>query len=165
MSVTGDMRVAHAGMGWNKLQSLYSLLRALGLSATGAWSAQACLSAAIAIGVIAGWRARIPYVLKAAFLASAIPLATPYILVYDLPMLAVAAAFLYREKPFDKIETALLAATAPCVMGLLWLPIPSAFFASVAVGSIAVRRLYSAAPRTRISPSWVTEATSLPSSE
>ena len=156
MSVTGDMRVAHAGMGWNKLQSLYSLLRALGVSATGAWSTQACLSAAIAIGIVASWRARIPYALKAALLASAIPLATPYILVYDLPMLAIAAAFLYRERPFDRIEIALLASTAPCVMGLLWLPIPSAFFASVAVGAIALRRLYSTLPRTRISPSWAT---------
>jgi hypothetical protein len=165
MSVTGDMRVAHAGMGWNKLQSLYSLLRAFGVSATGAWSAQASLTAAIAVGIVASWRARIPYALKAALLASAIPLATPYILVYDLPMLTVAAAFLYREKPFDKMDIALLVATAPCVMGLLWLPIPSAFFASVAVGLIAVRRLYATAPRTRINPSWVTEATSVPSSE
>lgn len=165
MAVTGDMRVAHAGMGWAKLQSLYGVLRALGLPGSTAWSAQGCFSLALAGGVVALWRSRLSFALKAASLAAAVPLVTPYILVYDLPMLAVPAAFLIREKAFDRFELAALASVIVSVMGLLWLPIPSAFFASLAVGAIVIRRLYATLPRTRINPSWVTDATSLPSSE
>ena len=165
MTITNDLRIAHAGMGWNKLESLYGFLRATGFPGTAAWAMQALASVSIAIGVVLGWRAPLPYGLKAALLAAAIPLATPYILVYDLPVLAVSAAFLYRERAFDKVELALLTSTVPSVLGLLWLPIPSAFFASLAVGAIALRRCYAPSSRNRISPSWVTEATSLPSSE
>lgn len=150
MRVTGDMRIAHAGMGWNKLQSLYALARSLGLSGTIAWSAQALLSALIALAVVACWRAPLSYVRKASVLAAAIPLVTPYILVYDLPMLAVAAAFLYRERAFDRSEIALLVSTVPSVMGLLWLPVPSAFFASLAVGAIVLKRCYATLPLRRI---------------
>jgi arabinofuranan 3-O-arabinosyltransferase len=165
MTITNDLRIAHAGMGWNKLESLYGFLRATGFPGTAAWAMQALASVSIAIGVVLGWRAPLPYGLKAALLAAAIPLATPYILAYDLPVLAISAAFLYRERAFDKVELALLTSTVPSVLGLLWLPMPSAFFASLAVGAIALRRCYAPSSRSRISPSWVTEATSLPSSE
>jgi arabinofuranan 3-O-arabinosyltransferase len=147
MSVTGDMRVTHAGMGWNKLQSVYGLLRALHCSGGAAWAAQACVSAAAAVGVVAGWRTRLPYALKAAVLAAAVPLATPYVLVYDLPMLSVAVAFLFRHRNFDRAEIVLLGTTIPCVFALPWLTIPSAFFASVAIGAIVVRRCYAMFPR------------------
>ena len=154
MSVTGDMRVAHAGMGWNKLQSVYGLLRALHCSGAAAWAAQACASAAVAVGVVAGWRACLPYALKAAILAAAVPLATPYVLVYDLPMLSVAVAFLFRHRNFDSVEIVLLGATIPCVFALPWLTIPSAFFASVAIGAIVARRCYAMFPRS-FGPYWV----------
>ncbi|HTW33633.1 MAG TPA: glycosyltransferase family 87 protein [Rhizomicrobium sp.] len=162
MGVTGDMRVAHAGMGWNKLQSVYGLLRALHCPGVAAWAAQACASAAVAVGVVASWRSRIAYALKAAILAAAIPLATPYILVYDLPMLSVAVAFLFRHRNFDGVEIVLLGVTIPCVFALPWLPIPSAFFASLAVGAIVARRCHAMFPR-RIDPTWA--KASLSSSE
>jgi hypothetical protein len=150
MTVTGDLRVAHAGMGWTKLESLYGLLRAIGVPAAPAWVMQGLATASIAIGIVLSWRSSLPYGLKAALLAAAIPLATPYILVYDLPILAVSAAFLYREKAFDRLEVALLASTVPSVIGLLWLPIPCAFFASLAVGAVALRRCFAMSEPNRV---------------
>src|SRR5208282_5896543 len=126
--------------------------------------AQAVASISVAIGVVWSWRAPFPYALKAALLVAAIPLATPYVLVYDLPFLSVAIAFLFRHRGFDRVEITLLATTVPSVFVFLWLPIPSALFASLAVAGIAARRLYSAAPLRRIGPSCATDAASVPSS-
>jgi arabinofuranan 3-O-arabinosyltransferase len=161
----GQNHLANAGLGWNKLQSVYGLARSAGFSGAVAWEMQACEIAVLAVAVIAVWRAPLSYSVKAAFLAAAIPLATPYVFVYDLPILSVAVAFLAREKAFDRTDWVLLATTAPNIYGFLWLPIPTAFFASLAVFILAARRCQVVLPRGLIRPSWLTEATSVPSSE
>ena len=133
--------LAHAGIGWNKLQSVYGLLRSIGAPGAIAWAGQAVFSASASAAVVAYWRGEAPYALKAAVLACAIPLVTPYVFVYDLPMLAVAGAFLFKHRSFDRAELWLLAATAPCIFAFLWVPVPTAFFASIAVAAIATRRV------------------------
>ncbi len=157
LSGTTQSHLAHAGVGWNKLQSVYGLLRSVGVPAGAGWTAQAVFSAAVAAAVVAYWRSEAPFALKAAMLAAAIPLVTPYIFVYDLPVLSIACAFLFRQRSFDRSEMWLLASTVPCIFAFLWLPVPSAFFASLAVAAIVVRRavghaaiapqLFGAAPR------------------
>ncbi|MGB8366540.1 MAG: glycosyltransferase family 87 protein [Rhizomicrobium sp.] len=156
LSATTETHLTHMSIGWNTLQSLYGLVRALGGSLGAAEAAQAFLAALAAITVVLCWRGQAPFSLKAAVLAAAIPLVTPYIFVYDLPMLAVAVAFLFRHRSFDKMELVLLAATAPCVYAVILLPMPSAFFASLAVAGIAARRIYCAGALTRITPSCTT---------
>jgi hypothetical protein len=42
------------------------------------------------------WRSRVPYALKAAALAAGTLLATPYLAIYDMVVLAIPAAFLVR---------------------------------------------------------------------
>ena len=143
LSGTAQSHLVLSGIGWNKLQSAYGLLRSVGASSEIAWAAQALFSASTAAAVVAYWRGNAPFALKAAALACAIPLVTPYVFVYDLPVLAVACAFLFKHHSFDRTEFWLLAATAPCVFAFLWLPIPSALFASVAVAAVVVKRALS----------------------
>jgi hypothetical protein len=142
------------GLGWNKLQSVYGLARAAGITGNAAWSAQICMTAALAVGLMLAWRKALPFALKAALLAAAVPLGTPYVFVYDLPVLGVAVAFLFRHRAFDAVEGALLAAAAPCLFGFLWLPLPSAFFASLAIAAMAVRRSIAILRQDRIDHSW-----------
>jgi hypothetical protein len=141
LGVATQSHLAVTGLGWNKLQSIYGLARSINLSGRAAWTAQALVSLALALGVVFCWRARVPFALKAACLATAALLATPYVFVYDLPVLSVAVAFLAQQRHFSKIEIALLASTVPCVFGFLWLPIPTALFASVAVGAMVAGRI------------------------
>jgi hypothetical protein len=141
LSGTTQSHLAHAGVGWNKLQSLYGLLRSIGAPADFSWLAQVVLSASIGIAVFVYWKRQAPFALKAAVLACAIPLVTPYVFVYDLPVLAVACVFLFRHRSFDRMEIMLLASTAPFIFAFLWIPLPSAFFATLAVTAVAVGRV------------------------
>jgi len=81
-----------------KLQSVYGFARALGVSTQAALALQLCVAAALAGWVIWLWRRPdIAYELKAAGLAAAITLASPYQFVYDLTILTIAQAFLLRH--------------------------------------------------------------------
>jgi arabinofuranan 3-O-arabinosyltransferase len=82
--------------GAHKLQSVFGLLRFLGAAPGIAYAVHAASLALVAGSVIALWRSRAPFDLKAAWLALATVLATPYAFVYDLPVLAVAIAFMVR---------------------------------------------------------------------
>ena len=82
--------------GAHKLQSVFGLLRFLGAAPWAAYAVHAAGLAVLTGSVIALWRSRAPYDLKAAWLALATVLATPYAFVYDLPVLAVAIAFMTR---------------------------------------------------------------------
>ena len=83
---------------WSRLQSLFGLVRAHGGSEPLAWAA-AGDRLALARGrrrCVWLWRSRAPFELKAAALAAGALLATPYVYMYDLVVLAVAVAFLLR---------------------------------------------------------------------
>jgi glycosyl transferase family 87 len=81
---------------WWKLQSLFSLIRYLGGTEQLAWIFQGMLTAAVAAGLIAMWRSRVSYSLKAAALATGTLLTTPYLFMYDMMVLAIPVAFLVR---------------------------------------------------------------------
>lgn len=132
--------LGHGAVGWQKLQSIYGFLGSLGAPGKVAWLAQVAFSIAVATIVALCWRSSVSVELKAAILAAAIPMATPYVFVYDLPVLAIACAFLFKHARFDRVELWLLAATAPCIFAFLWIPFPSAFFASLIVAAVALRR-------------------------
>jgi hypothetical protein len=83
--------------GWEKIQSIFSAVRNLGAPVEIAYAAQAGLLLALAISLVSLWRGRAAYELKAAALATACLLATPYVLDYDLVVLAVAIAFFARH--------------------------------------------------------------------
>ena len=88
-----------------KLQSVYGFARALGVSTQAALPLQLCLAAALVGWVIWLWRrSDIAYELKAAGLAAAITLASPYQFVYDLTILTIAQAFLLRHLATQSIR-------------------------------------------------------------
>jgi arabinofuranan 3-O-arabinosyltransferase len=66
------------------------------------------------------WRSRVAFELKAAALAAGALLATPYLFMYDLVVLAVAAAFLLRlalaREFLSRIEIAALAAAGALIL-------------------------------------------------
>jgi len=145
LSNAADTHLVRSDLGWNKLQSLYGFARELGLPAAAAWAMQALVSATAAFTVFVIWRNRnAPFALKAALLPVAILLATPYVLYYDVPLLAVAGAFLFRQRGFDRFELSVMTAAMPFLLTPLvpgWMVVPGALVASVAVGFIVVRRL------------------------
>ena len=93
---TSRVVLGEGGAGWNRLQSLFGLVRAHGGSETLAWSVQAAMALTLAIALCWLWRSRAPFELKAAALAAGALLATPYLYIYDLVVLAIPVAFLLR---------------------------------------------------------------------
>jgi arabinofuranan 3-O-arabinosyltransferase len=81
---------------WNRLQSLFGLVRAHGGGEQLAWTVQIIGSLAVATGVTWLWRSRAPFDLKAAAIAAGALVVTPYLFMYDIVVLAVAVAFLLR---------------------------------------------------------------------
>jgi hypothetical protein len=82
--------------GWPKIQSLFAALRMWGVGIAAAYGAQASLALAVAITTAWLWHAPLAKELKAAALPCACLLTTPYVLDYDLVVLAVSIAFLAR---------------------------------------------------------------------
>ncbi len=104
---------------WSRLQSLFGLVRAHGGSEPLAWSVQAAGSLAVAVALVWLWRSRAPFDLKAAALAAGTLVATPYVYMYDLVVLAVAVAFLIRfalERGFFASEVVGLAAAGALIL-------------------------------------------------
>ncbi len=100
------------GTGWEKIQSLFSAVRMWGGGTDAAYAAQAALALSLAASIVWLWRSQAAFELKAAALAIASLLATPYVLDYDLVVLAVAIAFLVRHgltRGFHAYEVSLLA--------------------------------------------------------
>ena len=118
--------------GWEKIQSTFSAVRMWGGSIPLAYGMQTALTLSLAASVIWLWRSAAAFELKAAALAVACLLATPYVLDYDLVVLGVAIAFLVRhglQRGFEPYEISLLAAAwvmplfARSVMGASGIPL------------------------------------------
>ncbi|CAN5296207.1 hypothetical protein BH10PSE11_BH10PSE11_05040 [soil metagenome] len=100
------------GTGWEKIQSLFSAVRMWGGSIDAAYVAQGALALALAATIVWLWRSKAAFELKAAALAVASLLATPYVLDYDMVVLGIAIAFLIRHglaRGFHAYEVSLLA--------------------------------------------------------
>jgi hypothetical protein len=133
--------------GWEKIQSIFSAVRMWGGSIELAYAAQAALALAVAASLIWLWRSRAADDLKASALACACLLATPYVLDYDLVVLAVAMAFFARhafDHGFRDYEISVLAFVwvapliARSVAGTIGLPL--GLMAMLALYTLALRR-------------------------
>jgi hypothetical protein len=111
-----------------KLQSVLGLFLSLGATPSLAWTAQG-VAALTAIGLtVRSWRSDADILQRGAVLCAAIPLATPYVFAYDLPLLIVPLLWLAREaiqrgfRPGERVglvAIALLPALAYAATGLL----------------------------------------------
>ena len=113
MNFTQTVVLEQGGTGWQKIQSIFAGVRALGASVPVAYAVQGSLLAMLAASLAWLWRSDAAFELKAAALAVGSLLATPYVLDYDLVVLAVAIAFFARHglsHGFRDFEISLLAA-------------------------------------------------------
>jgi Glycosyltransferase family 87 len=113
MTFTQAVVLEQGNTGWEKIQSMFSAVRMWGGSVHLAYAVQFALTAAIAASVAWLWRSQAAFELKAAALAVGSLLATPYVLDYDLVVLAVSIAYFARlglSLGFRSFEISLLAA-------------------------------------------------------
>ena len=99
--------------GFHKIQSIYAALRLAGVPLVPANAAQMAAALAAAVAAMMLWRSAAAFELKAAGLIMATLIATPYVLDYDLVVLAPAIAFLVahgQRAGFAPYEATTLAA-------------------------------------------------------
>ncbi|CCE06404.1 conserved membrane hypothetical protein [Bradyrhizobium sp. STM 3843] len=112
MNFTQTVVLEQGGTGWEKIQSAFSAARHWGADIHTAYVVQTTLALLLAAGVAWLWHSDAAFELKASALATASLLATPYVLDYDLVVLAVAIVFFVRHglaHGFRDYEISLLA--------------------------------------------------------
>jgi uncharacterized membrane protein len=98
---------------------------------------------AVAAALILLWRSRACYEIKAAGLAVGALLATPYIYMYDLVVLAVAIAFLLRlslRRGFSAADIGALAAAGILILAFPYVRTQVGLAAVLIVGALVVQR-------------------------
>jgi hypothetical protein len=113
MTFTQTVVLEQGGTGWEKIQSIFSAVRMWGAGVHTAYAVQTALALTLAASLAWLWRSDAAFELKASALASGSLLATPYVLDYDLVVLAVAIAFFVRHglcRGFRTFEISVLAA-------------------------------------------------------
>lgn len=113
MTFTQTVVLEQGSTGWEKIQSIFSAARMWGASVDSAYAVQTTLALTLAATLAWLWHSDAAFELKASALATASLLATPYVLDYDLVVLAVAIAFFARHglsRGFRPFEISLLAA-------------------------------------------------------
>ena len=97
MNFTQTVVLEQGGTGWEKIQSAFSAARNWGADVRTAYAIQAALGLTLATTLAWLWHSDAAFELKASALATASLLATPYVLDYDLVVLAISIAFLARH--------------------------------------------------------------------
>ena len=141
MNFTQTIVLEQGGTGWEKIQSAFSAARNWGADVHTAYAIQIALGLALAATLAWLWHSDAAFELKASALATASLLATPYVLDYDLVVLAIAIAFLARHgliSGFRDYEISLLAAA--WIVPLLSRGIAGA--TGIPLGLIAMLALY-----------------------
>ena len=142
----GHTSQAFLSDGWAdfaKLQTAFGLVRTLGGSEPLAWTVQAAVALSAAGAISALWRSRADYEIKAAALGAGAMLATPYLYTYDLVVLAVPLAFLWKLGCRRGILAHELAGIGMACLLLLIFPFvkaPVGFAAVLVVAALIARR-------------------------
>lgn len=147
LAFTQTVVLEEGGTGFYKIQSLFAALRAWGAPLPLAYAAQALLALVVAVVVVMIWRRGGALAPKAAALLSGALLVTPYVLDYDLMVMAPAIAFLAAHgiaRGFLPWEKTALAAIfiAPLVTRAVaeHTRLPIGFIALVALFLLSARR-------------------------
>lgn len=142
-SSMGFSLYANGMANWGKLQSVFGVTLTLSGSERLAWIVQAVV-ALIAAGAIAMlWRSRAAYELKAAALGVGTLLTAPHLFAYDLVILAVPMAFLFRlgsAGGFLAYEMAGMGLACLLILALAVVQAPVGLAAVVVVAALIVKR-------------------------
>jgi arabinofuranan 3-O-arabinosyltransferase len=128
---------------WGKMQSIFASVRYFGGAEQLAWVFQWILSGTVAVLLALMWRSRISYPLKAAALAAGTLLTTPYLFLYDVMVLAIAAAFLVRvglRQGFAQYELPALGLAAALLLFYPLAGAPTGFVATLIVSGLIAGR-------------------------
>jgi hypothetical protein len=128
---------------WSKLQTTFGLARMLGASESLAWSLQICVGLPTAVAIVMMWRRPFPFELKAAALATGTMLTTPYLYTYDLVVLAVPLAFLFRMGSMSRFlpyEMASIGFACLLILAFPFVKVPVGFAAVLVVAALIARR-------------------------
>jgi len=148
LSVTSQAVLGEGRADLHRLQSVFGFVRAHGGSETLAWTLQASVAGALALAIFALWRSRAPFELKAAALSCAALLATPYLYIYDLVVLAIPAAFLIRfalVRGFFISEAIGLSAAAALLLIYPYVKTHTGLAATLIVAMLIIQRVLSSA--------------------
>ena len=113
MNFTQTVVLEQGNTGWEKIQSVFSAARMWGAGVPLAYAVQIALALMLAASLAWLWQSDAAFELKASALATGSLLATPYVLDYDLVVIAVGIAFFVRHglsRGFRTFEISLLAA-------------------------------------------------------
>jgi len=135
--------LADDGADWNKLETVFGLMRILGAGEAAAWSVQIAVALMAAAAIAALWRSKTAYEIKAAALATGAMLATPYLFTYDLVILAVPLAYLFRlgrAHGFLAHEAAGIGVACLLVLIFPFVKAPVGFAAVLIVAALIARR-------------------------
>ncbi len=151
--------------GLNKLQSLFGVVRWLGGGMATAWVAQSMLIAGAATGLFLIDRHHVRHEIKAAALAVAALMATPYLYIYDFPVLAIPIAYLIRlglREGFLAHELTAIMIACALVLAFPLLAVPSGFAAAVIIAGLVARRAFLERSAVRLPASQAVTATDRP---
>jgi len=140
LPVASQAMLVDGRVGLIKLQSVFGVVRVLGGSPELAWAVQGVLIAGLAIAIGWLWRRPISADLKAAALATAALLATPYVFTYDLVLLAVPMAFMVRAG-LTRQDCMALAIAVALIFAYPLLPVESGLGAIVVVAGVIAARI------------------------
>lgn len=137
LAITQRVVLDQGGINFSTLQSIFGAVRMLGGSVPAAYMAQAVVALFAASAVIWVWQSERPFALKAAALAAGCLMVSPYLLQYDLVLLALPTAWLAMEgfeKGFLPYEKVVL-----CVSWILpRISLPVAMTAKIPIAPIVI---------------------------
>ena len=112
LALTREAIVEQGVTGWHKIVSVFAAARMSGANVAFAYLVQAAVGVCAAVTVLRLWTPAVPHGLKCAALVTATPLLTPYLLDYDLVILALPIAWLAADGlkrgflPWEKVTLA-----------------------------------------------------------
>jgi len=143
ISHTSEAFLSKGWANFGKLQTAFGLIRSMDGSEALAWSVQGAIIVVAAIAIATLWRSRVSYDVKAAALGVAALLATPYLYAYDLAVLAVPLAFLFRRARhtgFLPYELPTIGAACLLLLIFPFVVLPLGFIAVLLVAGLVARR-------------------------
>jgi alpha-1,2-mannosyltransferase len=160
LEFTRTVVLEQGGTGFHKIQSAFSAVRLMGGPIALAYAAQGMTMLAVAVLLTRLWRSEAAYALKAAALLAGALLSTPYLLDYDLVVMAPAIALLVAHGiergflPYEKTALAFCWA-APLIARSLaeYIGLPLGPIALLVLFGLALRR--AAADRAALPPTAV----------